>query len=148
MDLLFTNPRLISPSIDIPLASVQMEIPDSPELLAKHRKPSFSLAQKSRPHQNIMKTSESKSDDGGYSSGTYSPMQGISHPLFDNNRTTEEKRKDCSLKEESVDFMNNCSLGPSGSDKNSYIPAGYIVLDHSEKSTDYQTCDARSATSV
>merc|ERR1712077_189313 len=48
-ELLSNNPRLISPCIDVPLASVQVERTDSLELIPSVRKPSGSVSQTNRP---------------------------------------------------------------------------------------------------
>merc|ERR1719394_2310081 len=45
LELLTNNPRLISPCIDVPLASVQIERTDSLELIPSVRKPSGSVSQ-------------------------------------------------------------------------------------------------------
>lgn len=49
VELLANTPRLISPCIDVPLASVQVERTDSLELIPSVRKPSGSISQTNRP---------------------------------------------------------------------------------------------------
>ena len=49
VELLSNNTRLISPCIDVPLASVQVERTDSLELIPSVRKPSGSVSQTNRP---------------------------------------------------------------------------------------------------
>merc|ERR1719458_488611 len=49
VELLSNNPRLISPCIDVPLASVQVERTDSLELIPSVRKPSGSVSRTNKP---------------------------------------------------------------------------------------------------
>ena len=49
VELLSNSPRLISPCIDVPLASVQVERTDSLELIPSVRKPSGSVSQVNKP---------------------------------------------------------------------------------------------------
>ena len=70
MELLYNNPRLISPCIDVPLASVQIERTDSLELIPK-LSPSHATIVGS-----INNTGASGGGSGGAAGGCYSPMSG------------------------------------------------------------------------
>lgn len=180
VELLSNNPRLISPCIDVPLASVQVERTDSLELipnmkgavnssgLTKSDGSSFSRPMKllyrrsSRdlcPSNGIVKDlsiitmgSSGNYDivrDAEYNSGAYSPMTGnipnggIFHVNsnnhegnYDNNcddncRPLEMIKKQKSahlLTDYDEDECTNLLLTPPVT--SSYVPPGYIVLDH------------------
>ena len=70
VELLYNNPRLISPCIDVPLASVQIERTDSLELIPK-LSPSHATIVGS-----INNTGASGGASGGAAGGCYSPMSG------------------------------------------------------------------------
>ena len=98
MELLFNCPRLVSPSIDVPLASVQIERShvahvtrdtnqqslhrsDEIELMGKQRKPSQPPSVRAQTSKEAAapcppERPELSPEDAGYSSSEYSPMHG------------------------------------------------------------------------
>eukprot|EP00092_Neocalanus_flemingeri_P012194 GFUD01013149.1.p1 GENE.GFUD01013149.1~~GFUD01013149.1.p1 ORF type:complete len:740 (+),score=179.76 GFUD01013149.1:57-2222(+) len=141
VELLYNNPRLVSPCIDVPLASVEIDRTDSIELLPKYRKTSSSVSQKSRPDVIITTGREKSPDDVGHNIGAYSPMHGTVQDtgafLSREGHGSEIKGmgedEDYSDMQESSSFLSQDREACIGS----YVPPGYIVLDHSNKSSDY-----------
>ena len=98
VELLFNCPRLVSPSIDVPLASVQIERShvahvtrdtnqwslhrsDEIELMGKQRKPSQPPSVRAQTSKEAAapcppERPELSPEDAGYSSSEYSPMHG------------------------------------------------------------------------
>merc|ERR1719369_65254 len=76
--LLNDNPRLISPCIDVPLASLQIERPDYPDLLPilRPHSQSQSVSQQSWRCSYMRRLQEC--EDYGYTSDTYTSMSGDS----------------------------------------------------------------------
>ena len=175
VELLSNNPRLISPCIDVPLASVQVERTDSLELIPSVRKPSGSVSLTNRPvlsatysarrangiqflgtNQKLTSGSLNINDVDNNSSGPYSPMSAIAHaptgqgtlafdakdPLLGNYHQTDSV--DGGLDYPSlVSPMGNATPPNGGSSRHqnggylnnvhnqsSYVPPGYIILDH------------------
>jgi len=119
VELLNSNPRLVSPCIDVPLASVQIERADEADLGPRHGKPP-SLQSQTSKLQLIPADVRERSQDTAYSpmKGTrvfteeeLSDVQGgIGDPLIgDNQSYTSEDMSPC--------------VG-------SYVQAGYILVDH------------------
>ena len=125
-ELLSNNPRLISPCIDVPLASVQIERTDSLELIPTVRKPSGSISQTNRPtiarkrDRECSRESKESAVDASTVGGPYSPMNGPTisppHTLITNNNISDDI-----VKEPLLSYDSSSNL---------YVPSGYIVLDH------------------
>ena len=143
VELLYNNPRLVSPCIDVPLASVQVERSDSLELLPKQRKPSGSVSQKSQTHIKVTTAKDNKPSDFSFNSGEYSPMHApntsalIPMAVHKDGLTTDtaglvEEDEHSDMKESSS-FL--------GHDRDAYIgsysPPVYIELDHSNTVSEY-----------
>ena len=129
VELLNSNPRLVSPCIDVPLASVQIERADDIDLGTRHGKPSVLTTQKSRI-QLIVKDRSPTDDDNN----AYSPMKGKERFRFPRNETEEslgvETRE---ISEPLMSDMQWQTESPNGDMPpcvGSYVQAGYIVLDH------------------
>ena len=139
VELLYSNPRLVSPCIDVPLASVQIERSDELELISKPRNLSGSVSQKSRPHLSVKKTQESNCDDTEYSSSAYSPMHGpmtlnptperdtagLRDPLIEDRQWDTEEY---SSTQDSYSFLGQDSSPYMPAHVGSYVPPGYIAL--------------------
>ena len=139
VELLYSNPRLVSPCIDVPLASVQIERSDQLELIPKPKDLSGSVSQKSRPHLSIKKTQETTSDEAEYSSNAYSPMHGpmthypapesdtagLSDPLIEDRQWDTEEY---SSTQDSYSFLGQDSSPYMPAHVGSYVPPGYIAL--------------------
>ncbi|XP_040568562.1 uncharacterized protein [Lepeophtheirus salmonis] len=140
-ELLTNNARLISPCIDVPLASVVVERTDSLELIPSVRKPSGSVSQTNRP---VLLYAAGKRNRINEDSNTapYSPMS-IYPPSITSPNNFRLDLKD--LKEPLISYSNNIGLhnnnninsknshnvsGGGVGTSSSYVPPGYIVLDH------------------
>ena len=128
VELLNSNPRLVSPCIDVPLASVQIERADDTDLGTKHGKLSAIATQKSRL-QLIPPDARERSADA------YSPMEGNGFNRFSRNETEEDLAdgrggisdpliEDLPWQTESY---NSEDMSPC---VGSYVQAGYILVDH------------------
>merc|ERR1719347_166916 len=164
LDLFCKNPRLVSPCIDVPLASVQIERTDSLEMIPKSRKPSDIPTQKLRGPLAVQ--SKGKVDmgpdefDQGYSTmnGTYkestssdsNKTDSASEPLLE-CPSPEEWQEDCEQSPYASPVRSNLNLRTSESDSpyttytdtkfdemvGSYVPSGYILLDQANASSEY-----------
>ena len=156
VELLSNNPRLISPCIDVPLASVQVERTDSLELIPSVRKPSGSVSQ---TNQRILTYKKSKdlpssvheTSYGSNVSGPYSPMSGVpcGNGILLNgggggSPSSSNPFKFIDMSREPL-LMSSSQLcrattpppvgGRDGGSKGgSYVPPGYILVDHTTKS--------------
>lgn len=144
VELLSNNPRLISPCIDVPLASVQVERTDSLELIPSVRKPSGSVSLTNRPvltykrsqhgHDSGVLTANDNSF-GSNVSGPYSPMTGYPCGLLNGSPSHHQLRlgdvREPLLSSSQRDRMTPppTAVRPSAS-HSSYVPPGYIMLDH------------------
>ena len=156
-ELLSNNPRLISPCIDVPMASVQVERTDSLEMIPSNRKPSGSLSVNQRTSVILRKgqpASAVHSRDNSSGREPYSPLNGIPNgssvvkldvrePLLANGQVRGQGQgqggnsagslmvfgpgKDC-------DDTDSGLTSPHGhgnvANGNVYVPHGYIMLDH------------------
>jgi hypothetical protein len=136
VELLLKNPRVVSPCIDVPLASVQIERTDSLEMLPKPRK---------KPEETVKKVAGLKPrpkqlspEDQGYGSGAYSPMGGLG--AGDGGPGPGEPLMMGHEKDEAMGDTGSTATFPGSSQDSSpyilanvgsYVPEGYIVLDHS-----------------
>jgi len=157
VELLSNNPRLLSPCIDVPLASVQIERADELEVVTKQRKPVNSVAQKTHLIRN--KVQDSSPEDAGYGSGVYSPMNvpistpdynksetaGLRDPLIEDSQWEVDEY--CSM-QESSSFLSQDRSPDIPTATSSYIPPGYIVLDQDNRSGYYSKYDPNSVSSV
>ena len=164
VELLSNNTRLISPCIDVPLASVQVERTDSLELIPSVRKPSGSVSQTNRPVLSFKRSMGTRelpkdyslrdhtADTGGHCS-PYSPMSGHPngmmngsppnhsnvnnhhHPLrFD---VREPLLTNGERRSPTPPTARSSLRQPSALNNNnssSYVPPGYILLDHTNSS--------------
>jgi len=146
VELLYENPRLVSPCIDVPLASVQIERSDEIELISKQRKPSH--AQSLLPQLSKEAPTEMSPEDAGYSSSEYSPMhngaggQNISEEREEEDvgeedptgtpllSTSNQSHDDYYHHEEEMSSYATTN-GGSYLQTSSYVPPGYIVFDNS-----------------
>ena len=120
MELLNSNPRLVSPCIDVPLASVQIERADEADLGPRHGKPP-SLQSQTSKLQLIPADVRERSQDTAYS-----PMKGtrvfIEEELSDVQGGIGDPLIGDTQSYTSEDNMSPC-VG-------SYVQAGYILVDH------------------
>ena len=72
VELLLKHPRVVSPCIDVPLASVQIERTDSLEMMPIPKKEAGGARAKPSPLK--AKHKDLGPEDQGYGSGAYSPM--------------------------------------------------------------------------
>jgi hypothetical protein len=154
VELLSNNPRLISPCIDVPLASVQVERTDSLEFIpSAFRKTSGSVSQK----QPLMVYRSSGRRGGGgdrdsykdnsaggrvdLDAAAYSPMLGVPNgslripyqtadsvvrePLLP-TLSADDRKKDDDVDGGGASRKSSVRRNASCS----YVPPGYIVLDH------------------
>ena len=121
VELFYNNPRLVSPSIDVPLASIQEERSDSLELFPKPKNPQFSS---SLTAFNDIHTNNSPIID------KYSPIQDTTDPLLVN------AHKD-GLLEDLKQFGNETECKESFPFLGNYTPPGYVVLDHTAQGGEY-----------
>ena len=126
VELLYNSPRLLSPCIDVPLASVQPLLTNSTEKLTKPRKASIPLSQKPRQHLKIQKIPETLSVDAGYGSGAYSPMTG-DMPLTSDDPSDVDSDRLSDEGDYSSSFPPHTSSAWCGGGNTA---PGYIVLDH------------------
>jgi hypothetical protein len=129
VELLNNNPRLVSPCIDVPLASVQIERMDSEELIRK-----------ARPNLSVTTLKVSSPSNVGHNRDEYSPMHGpLKSALIHTPVKTENETAGILDDEEHIDMKENCTFISHNKDAytGSKVPSGYIVLDHSHKSSDY-----------
>ena len=142
VELLANNPRLISPCIDVPLASVQVERTDSLELIPSVRKPSGSVSQTNRPVLALRKSRQgpgpevvNENSKGSTMSGPYSPMSGVpcgngvllnggSSPYSNTFKMIDFTREPLLP---SSQLVRSTTPPPVGS----YVPPGYIFVDQS-----------------
>ena len=132
VELLNSNPRLVSPCIDVPLASVQIERADDIDLGIKHTKPSVLKTQKSRIQLTVYNGKDrSPTDDG---SDAYSPMKGTERFKFPRTETAESLGVDArDISEPLISDMQWQTESHSGDLSpcvGSYVQAGYILVDH------------------
>lgn len=146
-ELLSNNPRLISPCIDVPLASVQVERTDSLELIPSMvRKPSGTTS--SRTNAGGLTASKKSSSNIRENNsvkelsmdGPYSPLNGIANgspqqnpfrfelrePFLSGENSTKDGDTDSGLMllgTRSPQLLGTCSSSP-------FVPPGYIMLDH------------------
>ena len=105
-------------------------------MIPKPRKTSGSVSKKSRPQLRVNLVKENCPPDAGYSSSEYSPMQ-----------SNKPRGEDLSLMPDQRDGITSGTplLGKSedrsevqeNAFKGSCAPLGYVVLDHSDQSSDY-----------
>ena len=103
------------------------------------------------PHLNIKKAQEALSDNNGYGSGAYSPMHGPVPLASDLTNHVEDNPCDedeYSSTMESSSFLGHDSSPHFPTNISSYVPPGYIVLDHGKTSGYYSQYDADSVSSV
>ena len=128
VELLSSNPRLVSPCIDVPLASVQIERADDIDLGTKHAKPSVLTSQKSRIQLIVSNVKDRSPPDDG--SSAYSPMKGKERFKFPRNETEESVGVDNrEISEPLIEDMQWQTESPSGDMSpcvGSYVQAGYI----------------------
>ena len=161
-ELLFNNPRLVSPCIDVPLASVQMERTDSLELIPSTKKSpvhSTIVASGQKPQGSISdyRNCAKNVKESQNRNSIYSPMHSsstshqlsdisITKPLVSQNTDTPESgyyKADSSLTEplviQDTDFTDSNGYYKADSadrDHNvtvgSYVQPGYIYLGEGE----------------
>ena len=153
VELLANNPRLISPCIDVPLASVQVERTDSLELIPSVRKPSGSVSQTNRPVLALHRKSRAgpevvnENSKGSTMSGPYSPMSGVpcgngvllnggSSPSSNTFKMIDFTREPLLP---SSQLVRSTTPPPVGS----YVPPGYIFVDHKMSSSSAVTSPER-----
>ena len=131
VETLSGHPRLVSPCIDVPLASVQIERADDVELSTINRRPSADGVQSSRLQLGgIMQSKGSAHDNtfgaaGGMSaSGAYSPMGGN---VFRFPQQEEEETSEGVSDPLIEDGQRHGEHGTSNI--GSYVQAGYILID-------------------
>ena len=140
----------ISPCVDVPLASVQIERTDSLEMIPNTRNQADFQKQKSGPRSIIPKSkvSDIKHDsDAGYSSGLLSSSNGnikgvnseYTKPLLqtqDSNSSEQETQgmqagsAVSSYDERKSDIYDSYARSHLEDLVGSYVPSGYIMLDH------------------
>jgi len=138
VELLLKHPRVVSPCIDVPLASVQIERTDSLEMMPKPKRATDTTSQRAKmPHLKTKPSKELNPEDQGYGSA-YSPMNGkdenlslgVREPLMESFCQDEEQKMDDGTS--SVTFPESADSSPYIlAHVGSYVPAGYIMLDHS-----------------
>lgn len=165
-ELLGNNPRLVSPCIDVPLASVQIERTDSLEMIPNMRKPSGSISQTNKPAmRKRMREHSKESKDSGTEatpSGAYSPMNGQPlhpmlsppHTLIRGDASTHtssscgySSAKDPLLHSDS-DRISDGSVYLNTAGSSNYVPPGYIVLDHTNNPPEFSDYLPSSVASV
>ena len=131
VETLSGHPRLISPCIDVPLASVQIERADDVELNTRNRRPSTVGVQAPRSQLGGVMGSEGSSSDNTFgaasgmsASGAYSPMGGNA---FRFPQREEEETSEGVSDPLIEDGQRQGELGTSN--VGSYVQAGYILLD-------------------
>ena len=166
VELLSNNTRLISPCIDVPLASVQVERTDSLELIPSVRKPSGSVSQTNRPvlsFKRSLGTREQKdysfrdhtpADNGGGHCSPYSPMSGHPNGLVNGSPPSHANQNNhhhplrFDVREPLLTNRDRHSPTPpstrsslrqphslhNNNNSSSYVPPGYILLDHTNSS--------------
>ena len=117
VELLYNTPRLVSPCIAVPLASVQMERSGHLELMHKQRK------------LQTVNDSELSDIHIGESSPFYGPQTNAIIPA--------PVDKDCEVLDDECNDVQESSLFICDSAGPSYSHPGYIVLDHSTNSREY-----------
>ena len=117
VEILNSNPRLVSPCIDVPLASVQIERADEADLGPRHGKPASLQSQKSKLHLIPSDVRERSPLDTNNSA--YSPMRG--NAVLD----TEDELSD------GQGGVGEPLIGDNNSEdiEGSYVQAGYILVD-------------------
>ena len=156
-ELLSNNPRLISPCIDVPLASVQIERTDSLELIPTVRKPSGSISQTNRPtiarkrdRECSRESKESAAVDASTAvGGPYSPMNGPTisppHTLITNNNSSQlhglhgDGAREPLLGRDVVTLDHRGDTPVPGT-PNSYVSPMYVMVDSGSRGpqfTDY-----------
>lgn len=163
VELLSNNPRLISPCIDVPLASVQVERTDSLELIPSVRKPSGSVSQTNRPVLSFKRSlagrdtkdysfrdnTTNEANGGGHCS-PYSPMSGYPNGMLNGSPPTVTNGHHHPLRLDVREPLlpNNSPTPPAlrsslratstshhnNNNSSSYVPPGYILLDHTNSS--------------
>ena len=132
VELLNSNPRLVSPCIDVPLASVQIERADDIDLGTKHTRPSILATQKSRIQLTVSKVKDRSPPEDDSSS--YSPMKGTERFKFPRNETAEslsvEAREISEPLIEDMQWQTESLSGDLSPCVGSYVQAGYILVDH------------------
>jgi len=135
--LLLKHPRLVSPCIDVPLASVQIERTDSLEMMPKPKKETINHKDK-HPHLKA-KAKELSPEDQGYGSGAYSPMNGredigemsVKEPLMQETFCQENDQQGTDGTS-TMTYPGSTESSPYIlAHVGSYVPTGYIMLDHS-----------------
>ena len=128
VELLQSNPRLVSPSIDVPLASVQIERADDIDLGTKHAKPSILTTQKSRIQLTLSNVKDMSPPADG--SSAYSPMKGKEMFKFPRNETEEslgvDNREISEPLIEDMQWQTESHSGDMSPCVGSYVQAGYI----------------------
>ena len=157
MELLLKHPRVVSPCIDVPLASVQIERTDSLEMMPKPKRAPDTGSQRAKmPHLKAAnKAKELNPEDQGYGSA-YSPMNGkeenislgVREPLMMESFCQEEELKGDDGTS-SVTFPGSTESSPYIlAHVGSYVPAGYIMLDHSPMSINECSPYSKSVSSI
>ena len=158
VELLLKHPRVVSPCIDVPLASVQIERTDSLEMMPKPKRAPDTGSQRAKmPHLKAgnNKSKELNPEDQGYGSA-YSPMNGkeenislgVREPLMMESFCQEEELKGDDGTS-SVTFPGSTESSPYIlAHVGSYVPAGYIMLDHSPMSINECSPYSKSVSSI
>ena len=133
VELLYNNPRLLSPSIEVPLASVQMERGE-----CLHISPSHTPVQY-KTNLNIGTGKENSRDDPGYDSEAYSPMLGHIHQNTDQAYPPHNQLMGEGDKESDGDVHSSLLCTTEDIYLSSYVPPGYILIDHSDRSSEHRS---------
>jgi len=150
-ELLSNNPRLISPCIDVPLASVQVERTDSLELIPSVRNPKGMVSQTNRPQLGLRRSrgpldgtslppTVNENSKGSSISAPYSPMSGVpcgNGFLLNGGSPSSFKMVDLTREPllPSSQLCRSTTPPPVGS----YVPPGYILVDHGSKNRSSST---------
>jgi len=156
VELLLKHPRVVSPCIDVPLASVQIERTDSLEMMPKPKRAPDTGSQRAKmPHLKAAnKAKELNPEDQGYGSA-YSPMNGkeenislgVREPLMESFCQEEDLKGEDGTS--SVTFPGSTESSPYIlAHVGSYVPAGYIMLDHSPMSVNECSPYSKSVSSI
>jgi hypothetical protein len=139
VELLSNNPRLITPCIDVPLASVQVERTDSLELI-----PNMNRKASTGNIGPALVAGNSRGKRSEITSGPYSPMNGISNGGIGNGSSPATQYK-LGLREPLLSGGGNSdgsNVTFSNNTASTYVPPGYIVLDHRSTSAARTSLDA------
>ena len=121
VELLNSNPRLVSPCIDVPLASVQIERADEADLAPRHGKPASLQSQKSKLQ--LIPSDARERSPLDTNNCAYSPMRGNTIPVLEEDLSDAQGGVGDPLIGDTQSYTSEDIVG-------SYVQAGYILVDN------------------